>query len=67
MDDNRVRELLAVIAAVVSYRHMHELALRQGESGLGAALVPLAVALSEIDGNRLCVSLHGEPGHLSRD
>lgn len=36
--------LLAVIAAVVSYRHIHELALRQGESKLGAALVPLAVA-----------------------
>ncbi|MEO3810801.1 DUF2637 domain-containing protein [Sphaerisporangium sp. B11E5] len=35
--------LLAVIAAMVSYRHMHELALRYGESELGAALVPLAV------------------------
>ncbi|GLW26293.1 hypothetical protein Mame01_63350 [Microbispora amethystogenes] len=35
--------LLAVIAAVVSYRQIHELALRQGESELGAALVPLAV------------------------
>lgn len=35
--------LLAVIAAVVSYRHMHELALRHGESQMGAALVPLAV------------------------
>ncbi|MFI6485764.1 DUF2637 domain-containing protein [Nonomuraea sp. NPDC050663] len=35
--------LVAAIAAVVSYRHMHELALRHGESELGAALVPLAV------------------------
>ncbi|MEV2272931.1 DUF2637 domain-containing protein [Nonomuraea africana] len=35
--------LLAGIAAVVSYRHMHQLALRHGESDLGATLVPLAV------------------------
>ncbi len=35
--------LLAAIAAVVSYQHMHELALRHGESQMGAALVPLAV------------------------
>ncbi|MEV4166483.1 DUF2637 domain-containing protein [Nonomuraea dietziae] len=35
--------LVAGIAAVVSYRHMHELALRHGESLLGAMLVPLAV------------------------
>ncbi|MFD1939302.1 DUF2637 domain-containing protein [Nonomuraea mangrovi] len=35
--------LVAGIAAVVSYRHMHELALRHGESGLGAMLIPLAV------------------------
>ncbi|WSS08804.1 DUF2637 domain-containing protein [Microbispora sp. NBC_01189] len=32
-----------MVAAVVSYRHMHELALRQGESEPGATLVPLAV------------------------
>ncbi|WP_068927507.1 DUF2637 domain-containing protein [Planobispora rosea] len=35
--------LLAAIAAIVSYRHMHELALRHGESELGAVLAPLAV------------------------
>lgn len=35
--------LLAVIAAMVSCRHMHKPALRHGESELGAALVPLAV------------------------
>jgi hypothetical protein len=35
--------LLALIAAVVSYQHMHELALRHGESELGATLAPLAV------------------------
>lgn len=35
--------LVAGIAAVVSYRHMHELALRHGESEFGARLVPLAV------------------------
>ncbi|MFI9559077.1 DUF2637 domain-containing protein [Nonomuraea endophytica] len=35
--------LVAGIAAVVSYRHMHTLALRHGESELGATLVPLAV------------------------
>jgi hypothetical protein len=35
--------LAAGIAAVVSYQHMHELALRHGESWLGATLIPLAV------------------------
>ncbi|MEU7894269.1 DUF2637 domain-containing protein [Nonomuraea sp. NPDC049152] len=35
--------LVAGIAAVVSYRHMHKLALRHGESELGAMLIPLAV------------------------
>ncbi|WP_433432291.1 DUF2637 domain-containing protein [Nonomuraea sp. CA-141351] len=35
--------LVAGIAAVVSYQHMHELAVRQGESWLGATLIPLAV------------------------
>ncbi|MFI6324328.1 DUF2637 domain-containing protein [Nonomuraea sp. NPDC050556] len=35
--------LLAVIAAVVSFRHMHELALMHGEDELAAALIPLAV------------------------
>ncbi|MFI7537325.1 DUF2637 domain-containing protein [Streptosporangium sp. NPDC049376] len=35
--------LLAVIAAVVSFRHMHELCLRHGEDRLAAVLIPLAV------------------------
>jgi hypothetical protein len=35
--------VLAGIAAVVSYRHMHQLAIRHGESPWSAALVPLAV------------------------
>lgn len=35
--------LLAGIAAVVSFRHMHELALKHGEDELAAALIPLAV------------------------
>jgi hypothetical protein len=35
--------LLAAIAAVVSYRHMYELALAHGESAWTAALVPLSV------------------------
>ncbi|TMR96591.1 DUF2637 domain-containing protein [Nonomuraea basaltis] len=35
--------LLAVIAAVVSFRHMHELCLRHGEDPLAAVLIPLAV------------------------
>ncbi|MEV7907826.1 DUF2637 domain-containing protein, partial [Streptomyces anulatus] len=34
---------LAVIAAVVSFRHMHELCLRHGEDYLAAVLIPLAV------------------------
>ncbi|MEV4323097.1 DUF2637 domain-containing protein [Microbispora rosea] len=35
--------LLALIAAVVSFRHMHELCLRYGEDHLAAVLIPLAV------------------------
>ncbi|MFC0861635.1 DUF2637 domain-containing protein [Sphaerimonospora cavernae] len=35
--------LLAAIAAVVSFRHMHELCLRHGEDYLAAVLIPLAV------------------------
>ncbi|MFC5830365.1 DUF2637 domain-containing protein [Nonomuraea insulae] len=35
--------LVAVIAAVVSFRHMHELAMKHGEDRLAAALIPLAV------------------------
>jgi hypothetical protein len=35
--------LVAMIAAVVSFRHMHQLALRHGESTLTAALIPLSV------------------------
>ncbi|WP_405087594.1 DUF2637 domain-containing protein [Microbispora sp. NBC_01389] len=35
--------LLALIAAVVSFRHMHELCLRHAEDHLAAVLIPLAV------------------------
>ncbi|WP_229798737.1 DUF2637 domain-containing protein [Planomonospora parontospora] len=35
--------LLAGIAAIVSFRHMHELCLRHGEDSLAAVLIPLAV------------------------
>ncbi|MEU5859798.1 DUF2637 domain-containing protein [Nonomuraea sp. NPDC047529] len=35
--------LLAAIAAVVSFRHMHELCIRHGEDHLAAVLIPLAV------------------------
>ncbi|GLW25027.1 hypothetical protein Mame01_50690 [Microbispora amethystogenes] len=35
--------LLALIAAVVSFRHMHELCLRHNEDHLAAVLIPLAV------------------------
>jgi hypothetical protein len=34
---------LALVAAVVSFRHMHELCLRHGEDRLAAVLIPLAV------------------------
>ncbi|WP_433177439.1 DUF2637 domain-containing protein [Actinoallomurus sp. CA-150999] len=34
---------LALIAAVVSFGHMHELALRHGETSLNATLIPLSV------------------------
>ncbi|WP_431925801.1 DUF2637 domain-containing protein [Nonomuraea jabiensis] len=34
---------LAVIAAIVSFRHMHELCVRHGEDHLAAVLIPLAV------------------------
>lgn len=34
---------LALIAAVVSFGHMHELALRHGETPLNATLIPLSV------------------------
>ena len=37
--------LLAAIAAVVSYRHMHTLTLAHGESAWTAALIPLSVVL----------------------
>ncbi|WP_433496839.1 DUF2637 domain-containing protein [Sphaerimonospora sp. CA-214678] len=37
--------LLAAIAAVVSFRYMHELCLRHGEDHLAAVLIPLAVAV----------------------
>jgi hypothetical protein len=35
--------LLAVIAAVISYGHMHMLALRHGEGAWASALIPLSV------------------------
>ncbi|WP_219504122.1 DUF2637 domain-containing protein [Nonomuraea ceibae] len=34
---------LALVAAVVSFRHMHELCLRHGEDRFAAVLIPLAV------------------------
>lgn len=34
---------LALVAAVVSFGHMHELALRHGETPLNAMLIPLSV------------------------
>jgi hypothetical protein len=34
---------LALVAAIVSFRHMHELCLRHGEDRLAAVLIPLAV------------------------
>jgi hypothetical protein len=37
--------LLAGIAAVVSYRHMHALTLKHGESQWTGALIPLSVVL----------------------
>ncbi|GLW98192.1 DUF2637 domain-containing protein [Microtetraspora sp. NBRC 16547] len=48
--DHRIRRttiagvfLLAAIAAVVSFRHIHELCLRHSEDHLAAVLIPLAV------------------------
>ncbi|TMR92326.1 DUF2637 domain-containing protein [Nonomuraea basaltis] len=35
--------LVALVAAVVSFRHMHELARWHGEDALAAALIPLSV------------------------
>ncbi|WP_405087596.1 DUF2637 domain-containing protein [Microbispora sp. NBC_01389] len=35
--------VLVLIAAVVSFRHMHELCLRHGEDHLAPVLIPLAV------------------------
>ncbi|MEU7746449.1 DUF2637 domain-containing protein [Nonomuraea sp. NPDC049158] len=35
--------LLAGIAAIVSFRHMHDLCLRHGEDYFAAVLIPLAV------------------------
>ncbi len=37
--------LLAGIAAVVSYQHMHTLTVAHGESAWAAALIPLSVVL----------------------
>lgn len=58
--------LLALIAAVVSFRHMHELCLRHGEDHLAAVLIPLAV-----DGTIVVASMsillanqHGSRGGL---
>jgi hypothetical protein len=57
---------LAAIAAIVSYGHMHELALRHGEERWTAALLPLSV-----DGMIIAASLallsdsrHGRPGGI---
>jgi hypothetical protein len=39
-DDDRVRALLALIAATVSYPHMHMLVELHGQHGRVAALTP---------------------------
>ncbi len=52
--------VLALIAAVVSFGHMHELVIRHGETRLNATLIPLSV-----DGMVVASSmsvLAGEPG-----
>ncbi|MEV0168781.1 DUF2637 domain-containing protein [Nonomuraea fuscirosea] len=56
--------LLAGIAAVVSFRHMHELCLRHGEDHLAAVLIPLAVdgAIVVASMSILLANRHGARG-----
>ncbi|MGR6913148.1 DUF2637 domain-containing protein [[Actinomadura] parvosata] len=58
--------LLAGIAAVISYRHMHELALRHGEDPWTAALAPLSVDGMIIASSMsiLYASRHGRRGSV---
>lgn len=58
--------MLAGIAAIVSYRHMHELAVRHGEESWSAALVPLSVDGMIIASSMsiLYASRHGRRGSL---
>jgi hypothetical protein len=45
--------LVAAIAAVVSYRHMHGLVLEHGEDGWAAALIPVVGGRDDHKSNRL--------------
>ncbi|MGW0808917.1 DUF2637 domain-containing protein [Nonomuraea sp. NPDC002799] len=58
--------VLAAIAAVVSFRHMRELALAHGEDVLAAALIPLAVdgTIVAASMSLLRASRHGSRGGL---
>ncbi|GAA3559851.1 hypothetical protein GCM10022419_045580 [Nonomuraea rosea] len=58
--------VLAAIAAVVSFRHMRELALAHGEDALAAALIPLAVdgTIVAASMSLLRASRHGSRGGL---
>ena len=56
--------LLAAIAAIVSYRHMHTLVLRHGETKWTPALLPLSVdgMIAASSMTLLADSLHGRRG-----
>ncbi|MEV4170235.1 DUF2637 domain-containing protein [Nonomuraea sp. NPDC049709] len=56
--------LVALVAAVVSFRHMHELSLRHGEDSLAAALIPLSVdgTIVAASMSLLVASRRGEKG-----
>jgi hypothetical protein len=58
--------LVAVIAAVLSYRHMHELVLKHGEDLWAAALIPLSVDGTIIAASMslLLASRYGRSGEL---
>ncbi|MEV6157067.1 DUF2637 domain-containing protein [Nonomuraea sp. NPDC052129] len=58
--------LLATIAAVVSFRHMHELCLRHGEDHAAAVLIPLAVDGAIVVASRsiLLANRYGSRGGL---
>jgi hypothetical protein len=46
--------LVALIAAVISFRHMHELALVPIERALAAALIPLSVDGTVVSSSVAC-------------